>query len=170
VFHDSEEFYKAQANLVRADAYDKGIAAAFSPQTQAFIAAIVSGMPPLLAGDKVGMPAKKALELAKNQAVIDAVAHYRDEFSRRIHFGVEEAHHMYMSAYRKAATAGEMIKATSELVKLHRVMEKTAPSLADGSDPNAVNQRSLENMSKEKLMRLAKLGMESLIPEPDTTK
>lgn len=128
-------------------------------------AALNAGASPNEAARRAGMTLDQVKVLMEREDFQVVQRHYADEFARdvlpRVKFGREDAHHMYMTAFRNAANATEQIKATDSLVKLHRIDKE--PDVAPEKEIN--NHRQLENMSVEELLRIAGYKLASLNPE-----
>lgn len=163
----NEELYEGQRQSIRTD---QALATAPLPQLtsqeQMLVAAINAGASVSEAARRAGMSAQTASKWLKNREDLQqAMAHYRDEFSRDIAphvvFTKDDAHHMYMTAYRNSANATEQIKATDALVKLHRVIEEDAPK--PEREINAAKQ--LEGKSAQELLKIAGYALASLSPE-----
>ena len=165
----NEDIFEAQRENIANDAKGSHPAPVkLNAQEQMLVAAIVSGASLTEASRRTGIhPAtgKRWLEMDHIKTAID---HYNTEFAQdvlpRVRFTKEDAHHMYMTAYRNSANATEQVKATDALVKLHRINEPERPD--DSKDIRSFKQ--LENMSREQLLKLANLGLETLLPTGDT--
>ena len=89
-------------------------------QQEKLVMLIVSGMSIAAAGRGAGYASyQTALDAAKRPAVKKAIEYFREQMREEVHFGVQNAHTMYMEAYNASATATEMKNTVDSLVKLH---------------------------------------------------
>lgn len=135
-------------------------------QQRVYAAARIAGLSLTAAAKEAGCAPATARKWEADPDFQAYLQHYQDEFQRevlpRVSFGIEDAHAMYMRAYHLAGTAGEMVKATDSLVKLHRLNETPKTDL-----PKVANPRQLADLPLAELMRLAGLQLESLTPALD---
>lgn len=135
-------------------------------QQRVYAAARISGLSLSAAAKEAGCAPATAKKWEADEGFQTYLRHYQDEFERevlpRVSFGLEDAHAMYMRAYHLAGTAGEMVKATDSLVKLHRLGETPKSDV-----PKLVNPRQLADLPISELVRLAGLQLESLTPALD---
>lgn len=153
-----------QVNLMRADVYAGTAEMPLPPHHQVFVAAIAAGLPLFDAAARAGIPPFEARELANAAHVKEYVVKYRQQFSRQVRFGLEDAHYMYMKAYHGSANATEQIKATDALVKLHRLNDTPKEK-----DEKEVTASHVERMDMRQLLHLAQIGLDSITPEDKTT-
>lgn len=153
-----------QVNLMRADAYAGTAEFPLPPHHQTFVAAIAAGLPLFDAAARAGIPPLEARELANAAHVKEYVVKYRQQFSRQVRFGLEDAHYMYMKAYHGSANATEQIKATDALVKLHRLND-----VPKEKEEREISAAHVERMDMRELLRLAQIGLDTLTPEDQTT-
>lgn len=159
-----EQQINVQLRLMKADAYAGTAEMPLPPHHQVFVAAIASGLPLFDAAARAGIPPFEARELANSAYVKEYVVKYRQQFSRTVRFGLEDAHYMYMKAYQGSANATEQIKATDALVKLHRLND--APKEKEEREVSAAH---VERMDMRELLHLAQIGLETLTPEAKAT-
>lgn len=133
-------------------------------QQKVFVAARVSGLNITAASREAGCSVNTGQKWDKDALIQQYRARYEAEMEReslpRVRFGIEDAHAMYMQAYKMAGTSAEMTKATDSLVKLHRLND--APPVAEV--PKTVSARQLADMPVSELMRLAGMKLDSLSP------
>lgn len=162
----NEELYEGQRQSIRTDqAISTNPLPRFTAQEQMLVAAMNAGASVTEAARRAGMTPAKAKKWLEREDIQQALAHYQDEFQQdilpHVTFTRDDAHHMYMTAYRNSANATEQIKATDSLVKLHRINEPENPR--EEKEVNTVKQ--LEHMSVEQLLKLAGYKLSGLNPE-----
>jgi|GEM_PF-3824295 len=132
-------------------------------QQKVFVAGLVGGLSTRAAGEQAGCGYNTALKWARDEVIRAYRDKYEAEFEqhtmKRVKFGVEDAHAMYMQAYHMSATSAEMTKATDSLVKLHRLGEAPAKEV-----PQSVTARQLADLPVAELLRLAGLNVDKLAP------
>lgn len=132
-------------------------------QQRVYVAGRVSGLGVRAAAEQAGASHTSGQRWERDEVVQAYMDHYHREMTThslpRVRFGVEDAHAMYMKAYHMSATAGEMVKATDSLVKLHKLNDDKPKEL-----PSSVNAKQLADLPLSELMRLAGLRVESLQP------
>ena len=140
-------------------------------QEQMFVAASVSGATIRESAKRAGITETTAHNwLKRREDIQQAVKYYRGEFKSeilpRIKFDTEDAHHMYMEAFRNSGNATEQIKATDSLVKLHGLTDQRNKS--EEKEVNSTKQ--LENKSAKELLRLANMKLDSLSPDTESVE
>lgn len=134
-----------------------------STQQKVYVAARVSGLDIAAAAKAAGCSTRKGGIWEKDPDVQAWHDHYAAELEQhslpRVSFGIEDAHAMYMRAYHLAGTAGEMVKATDSLVKLHRLGEAPVKEV-----PKTVTAKQLADLPLAELLRLAGMKVDSLAP------
>ena len=140
-------------------------------QEQMFVAASVSGASAKEASKRAGIAEQTGRKWLKDREDIQqAVQYYRGEFKSeilpRIKFDAEDAHHMYMEAFRNSGNATEQVKATDSLVKLHGLTERD--NKPEEKEVNSAKQ--LENKSARELLRLANMKLDSLSPDTESVE
>lgn len=134
-------------------------------QQKVYVAARVSGLSVRASAEQAGASRNTGAKWERDEVIQAYMAKYEEEMEKhslpRVRFGIEDAHAMYMQAYHMSATAGEMVKATDSLVKLHRLNEAPVKEL-----PADVTAKQLADLPLSELMRLAGLKVASLQPEP----
>lgn len=166
-----EDLYQAQQQNIRNDVLDPhSELPKLTVQEQMFVACRIAGGNVTEASRRAGIAQTTGFIWEKKPHIAQAINHYTHEFATeiapRVRFTKEDAHHMYMTAYRNAANATEQIKATDSLVKLHRLNEPEHTELRDLKDIRS--PRQLEQLSRRELLRLANLGLDSLTPDGET--
>lgn len=131
-------------------------------QQKMFVAALVGGLPVRGASEQAGCSYNTGLQWAKDEVIVAYREKYEAEMEcslKRVKFGVEDAHAMYMQAYHMSGTSAEMTKATDSLVKLHRLNEAPVVEV-----PKSVTARQLADLPVAELLRLAGLKVDQLAP------
>jgi transcriptional regulator with XRE-family HTH domain len=163
----NEELYEGQRQSIRTDqAISTNPLPKLTAQEQMLVAALNAGASIAEAARRAGMSPQTASKWLKNREDLQqAMTHYRDEFQRdilpNVVFTKDDAHHMYMTAYRNSANATEQIKATDSLVKLHRLNE---PEKRE-AEKEVNTAKQLEHYSVNELLKLAGYKLSSLNPE-----
>lgn len=134
-------------------------------QERMFVAAINAGASVAEASRRAGISENTGRKWRDREDILMARDHYLREFERdvlpNVRFTKDDAHHMYMEAYRNSANATEQIKATDSLVKLHDLNAKQ--ERPEEKEINSTKQ--LEKMSVQELLKLAEWKMNSLTPD-----
>ena len=162
----NEELYEGQKQSIRTDqAISTNPLPRLTAQEQMLVAAMNAGASVTEAARRAGMTPAKAKKWLEREDLQQALGHYRDEFERdilpNVVFNRDDAHHMYMSAYRQSGNATEMIKATDSLVKLHRLNEPEARA----PERELNSSKQLEHLTIHELLKLADYKIASLNPE-----
>lgn len=162
----NQELYDGQVKNIR---NDQLITTQQTPrltsQEQMLVAATNAGASITEAARRCGLSPLMAKRALEREDVQQSLHHYQEEFARdilpRVKFDRDDAHHMYMTAYRGSANATEQIKATDSLVKLHRLNEPEKK--AEEKEINTSKQ--FEGMSVNQLLKLAGYKLTGLNPE-----
>lgn len=162
----NEELYEGQRQSIRTDqAISTNPLPRFTAQEQMLVAAHNAGASVAEAARRAGMSPGMAKKCLEREDIQQALAHYQAEFQRdilpHVTFTRDDAHHMYMTAYRNSANATEQIKATDSLVKLHRLGE--AEKAPEEKEVN--HAKHLEHMSVNQLLKLAGYKLTGLNPD-----
>ncbi|MGH1373610.1 MAG: hypothetical protein ACRBBW_16335 [Cellvibrionaceae bacterium] len=117
------------------------------------------------AGYKTTLTLKRLLA---DPAVAVILEYVRDREFTDIRVTRDSVTSMFMEAYSKAATAGEMVAAARELGKLHGLYPDTKPNTSievkvDGQGTE-VSVKKLERMSDNELLKLAPALINELAP------
>lgn len=162
----NEELYEGQRHSIRTDqAVSTNPLPRFTAQEQMLIAAHNAGASISEAARRAGMGFTTAKKWLEREDIQQALAHYLDEFQRdvlpHVTFTRDDAHHMYMNAYRNSANATEQVKATDSLVKLHRINDPETQK----PEREVNTAKQLEHLSVEQLLKLADYKLSGLNPE-----
>jgi hypothetical protein len=132
-------------------------------QQEKFVHLVVSGMSNAAAAAAVGGTAQNALWWGKMPAVAAAMEYFRAKNRAKLNFTIETAHTMLMEAWGNCKDATEQVSVVKELVKLHGV---AAPPRAQQVDININNQKQVERAPDHKLLELAGVDVNYLVPVP----
>jgi len=162
----NQELYEGQAMNIRNDQLISTCPVPrLTSQEQMLVAAINAGASVTEASRRSGFSVLMAKKTLAREDIQQSLNHYQDEFARdilpHVTFNKDDAHHMYMTAYRGSANATEQIKATDSLVKLHRLSE---PDKAP-EEKEVNNSKQFEGMSVNELLKLAGYKLTGLNPE-----
>ncbi|MFV1943473.1 hypothetical protein VPH49_21915 [Pseudomonas luteola] len=132
-------------------------------QQKVYVAARVCGLSMTAAAKQAGCGKSTASGWEKDPLIQQYRDRYETELQEKtlpmVRFGVDDAHAMYMRAYHMAGTAGEMVKATDSLVKLHRLAEAPKAGIE-----KTVTAKQLADLPASELLRLASMKLDSLTP------
>jgi len=134
-----------------------------SGQQEKFVHLVVSGMSNGAAALAVGSAAKMGNEWVKTPAVEAAIEHFRGKNRDKLNFTIETAHTMLMEAWGNCKDATEQVSVVRELVKLHGV---AVPAKTQQIDININNQKQVERAPDHKLLELAGVSANYLVPVP----
>ena len=124
-------------------------------QEKRFVLLRCSGMSLRKAAEGAGYDSSLNLTWFVNRApIIAAMKAFKDTLALEegVVFGVSEAHQMLMEAWANAANSTEQRLVVDSLMKLHRLGETPKGS---GSKSVTININKLDQMSDEKLLKLA---------------
>lgn len=131
-------------------------------QQKVFVAARVGGLSIKASAEQAGCAYSTAQRWERDDVIQQYMDRYQAEMEqnlKRVRFGVEDAHAMYMQAYHMSGTAAEMVKATDSLVKLHKLTEAPVAEV-----PKTVTAKQLADLPVSELIRLAGLKVDQLAP------
>lgn len=162
----SEDMYEGQRQSIKVDqSHPTRSLPRLTSQEQMFVAAMNAGASVAEASRRCGITYSMGQKWKNREEIIAARDHYDEEFRRdilpHVQFNKDDAHHMYMEAYRGSANATEMVKAMDSLVKLHRLNEPE--KAAEEKEINTLKQ--LEKQSVAALLKLA--GYDASMLSPD---
>lgn len=161
----NEQIFEGERTSIRVEVAQNAAFPRLNPQEQMVCAAILAGASVAEASRRAGTDSKKAHALLKQPHIQAYLDHKRAQFERdvlpHVSFTLEDAHHMYMTAYRNSGNATEQVKATDALVKLHRIGDKPAEKEIN---PTKMSATQLANVDTATLLRLAQIGLESIHP------
>lgn len=164
----NEELYEGQQHSMAVDQRTPhSPAPRLTSQEQMFVAALNSGASKAEAGRRCGISLTAVNTWLKREDIQQAREIYLREFEHdilpNVKFTKDDAHHMYMEAYRNSGNATEQIKATDSLVKLHG-LDKPEQS----REEKEINTtRQLENMSAAELLKVAGYELTSLTADDE---
>lgn len=122
-------------------------------QEKRFVLLRCSGMSLRKAAEGAGYPPSLNLTWFVNRApIVAAMQSFKDALAEEgVVFGVAEAHNMLMEAWANAANSTEQRLVVDSLMKLHKLGETPK----GGSKSVTININKLDQMSDEKLLKLA---------------
>lgn len=159
----NEELYEGQQQSMAVDQRTPhSPAPRLTSQEQMFVAAMNAGASKTEAARRCGITIPCANKWLEREDITYAFQLYQREFEQdilpNVRFTKDDAHHMYMEAYRNSGNATEQIKATDSLVKLHGLDKPE-----QGPEEREINTtRQLENMSAAELLKVAGYELTSL--------
>ena len=162
----NEELFEGQRQSINVDqSLPTNPLPRLTSQEQMVVAAINAGASRKEAARRAGISPSTVSKWLEREDINQALNHYRDEFQQdvlpNVTFTRDDAHHMYMTAYRNSANATEQIKATDSLVKLHGVGKENEKA----QEKEINSHKQLEDMPVTELLKLAGYKLASLNPE-----
>lgn len=162
----NEELFEGQRQSIEVDqSLPSNPLPRLTAQERLVVAAINAGASNTEAARRSGLTAHRVAKLLEREDIAQALSHYSAEFQRdilpNVVFTRDDAHHMYMTAYRNSANATEQVKATDALVKLHGLTKEN-----DKPQEREINShKQLEDMPVQRLLELAGYKLAGLNPE-----
>lgn len=134
-----------------------------SSQQEKFVHLVVSGMSNGAAAVAVGAAAKTGNEWSKLPHIEAAMEHFRSKNREKLNFTIETAHSMLLEAWSNSKDATEQVAVVRELIKLHGVA--VAPKVQQ-VDINITNKKQVERAPDAKLLEMAGVSADYLVPPP----
>ena len=132
-------------------------------QQEKFVHLVVSGMSNSAAAVAVGANPNTGSTWVKQPHIEAALEYFRSKNREKLNFTIETAHSMLLEAWSNCKDATEQVSVVRELVKLHGV---AVPPKVQQVDINITNKKQVERAPDAKLLELAGVGVDYLVPPP----